>query len=1043
MWLTDIAIKRPVFTVMVFIALIVMGIRSLTMMPVDKLPDMDVPIVTITTVYPGAGPEEIETLVTKRIEDQVSSVDKVDTVQSVSREGISTIIMEFLMEADIDVATADVRAKIAIAKKDLPDDAEEPIVSKLDLGALPVITMGITSDTMNIREVKTLVKNVIADRFAKQSGVGNVEVSGGDTREILILADQDRLVAYSMTIYELKNLLQAANLNIPGGNMKPGNLENAIKMQGEFQSIEEIKDLRISKMTEDGPQSIKLSDIADVIDGNADRESVTRLDGIDSVGLTIRKQGSANSLKTVGAVKKELEAVKKDYPQLSIKISDDQSINIKNSIESVFHELLLGGILAVIVIFIFLHNFRFVFIVILALPSPMIATFMILFATGQTLNMMSLMGLTLCIGILIDDTIVVLENIHRHLKMGKDPKTAAFDGRTEIGLAAIAITMTDCVVYLPVAFMGGVVGRAFLSFGITVASATLFSLFTSYTLTPMLASQWLREESKEEKKKSLSDRFFRLFDRFYDGLDSIYRAVLEKALKVRWLVVLIGMGSLFVALFFIAPRIQVEFTPQDDQGKIRILIELPTDVNVKETDRITKKIEEVINNKEDFPEVLSVFTNVGAEAGSLISSGAQGPEYASIDIDVGQRGERKRSVFEIGRIMTEKLSRIPYDITVTYPKSLGSGAKPVQIEVTGNRFQMEDLLKVSEEVKEITENTSGPVDVGISWKEGRPETQVIVDRAKLSSTNFTVGYIGTVLRTSVAGNTDIKYREFGEEYDIRVRLQEKYRTENWQTGEIYIGDINGKPVYIKNVADLVTKPAPNNIDHRNKQIAVIISAELEQGAALGNIQKKIEKTIAEKITLPAGISVKFGGDAKRMNESFGYMLEAIVLAIILVYLVMASIFESYLNPFIIMFALPQAMVGGFLALYLTASTLSIFSMIGFIMLIGLVGKNAILLIDYTNTLRSRGMARDEALKQAGPARLRPILMTTVALIFALIPVALGMGAGAELRQPMSIAVIGGLILSTLLTLLVIPVLYAQFDDLMNFLRRIRKGSSAA
>ena len=1037
MWLTDIAIKRPVFTVMVFIALIVMGIRSVTMMPVDKLPDMDVPIVTITTIYPGAGPEEIESLVTKKIEDQVSSVDKIDTIKSVSREGISTVIIQFLIEADIDVSTADVRAKVAIAKKDLPDDAEEPIVSKLDLGALPVITMGITSDSMNIREVKTLVKNIIADRFSKQNGVGNVDVSGGDTREILVLADQERLIAHSITIAELKNLLQASNLNVPSGNMKPGVQENSIRLLGEFQSVDEIKNLRISKTTKNGIENIKLSDIVDVIDGNADREAFTRLDGVDSVGLTIRKQGSANSLKTVEAIKTELASVQKDYPQLTIKISDDQSINIKNSIESVFHELLLGGILAVIVIFIFLHNIRFVFIVIMALPSPMIATFIILFATGQTLNTMSLMGLTLCIGILIDDTIVVLENIHRHLKMGKDPMTAAFEGRTEIGLAAIAITMTDCVIYLPVAFMGGVVGRAFLSFGITVASATLFSLFTSYTFTPMLASRLLKSEKEKEEKKTILDKFFDVFDRFYDGLDSFYRTVLDRALKIRWLVVIVGMGSLVVALVFIAPHIQVEFTPQDDQGKIQIKIELPTTVNVTETDRITKKIEDIIMNKQDFPEVKSVFTNVGAEAGSVISSGSQGPEYASIDIDTGQRSDRKRSVFEIGRIMTEKFSPIPYNITVTYPKSMGANDVPVQIEVTGNRFQRDDILNIAAKVKEITEHTKGTTNVSMSWKEGKPETKVIVDRLKIASTPFTVAYIGSILRTSVAGNTDMKYREYGEEYDIRVRLQEKYRKENYQTGNIYLGDIKGNPVYIKNVAELVTKPAPNNIDHRNKQLAVIVKAELAKGAALGNIQTEITKTMAKELTLPAGITVKFGGDAKIMVESFGYMIQALVLAIILVYLVMASIFESYINPFIIMFALPQAMVGGFLALFVTGSTLSIFSMIGFIMLIGLVGKNAILLIDYTNTLRGRGMERDEALKQAGPTRLRPILMTTAALIFALFPVALGLGSGAELRQPMSIAVIGGLTLSTLLTLLVIPVLYAQFDDFMVWFNRIR------
>ena len=674
----------------------------------------------------------------------------------------------------------------------------------------------------------------------------------------------------------------------------------------------------------------------------------------------------------------------------------------------------------------------------------MLATFIVLFAAGQNLNTMSLLGLTVCIGILIDDTIVVLENVHRHLKMGKDPKKAALDGRTEIGLAAIAITMTDCVIYLPVAFMGGIVGRLFFSFGLTVAAATLFSLFTSYTFTPMLASQILKrekEEDKEKKEKSLTDKFFGLFDKFYGFLDNIYRKILTGALKVRWLVVSIGMGALVVALFVIGPALTFEFTPQDDQGKIRILIELPSDVNIKETDRITKEVEKVVNNKEDFPEIRTVFANVGTEAGSVASSGAESPEYAYLDIYLGQRDERKRSVYEIGQIMIKKLSSIPYRITVTYPKSIGAGDAPVNIEITGSKFQQEEISKIAGEVLKITENTDGTMNVKMSWKPRKPETRVIADRLKLSTTGFTIGYIGDILRTSVEGNRDIKYREYGEEYDIRIRLKEKYRTENYQTGEIYIGDIGKNPVFIKNVAILHTIPSPSKIDHRNKQRAVIATAELEEGAPLGNIKNEIEKAIEEEIKVPAGISVRFGGDAKRMGESFQYMIEAIILAILLVYIVMASIFESYINPFIIMFALPQALVGGLLALYLTGASISIFTMVGFIMLIGLVGKNAILLIDYTNTLREKGMERDEALKEAGPTRLKPILMTTFALIFALIPIAISGGAGAELRQPMSIAVIGGLILSTLLTLLVIPVLYAQFDDLFIFIGRIRKKFS--
>ncbi len=1122
MWLTDVAIKRPVFTTMFFMALIVLGYRSLTLMPVDLYPKVDIPIITVTTTYAGAGPEEMETLVTKPIEDQVGTINKIDEVTSVSRDSISAVIIKFLLEADLDVAAADVRDKIDLARPDLPEDADDPIISKLDFGAMPVITMGITSDSMDIRSVKTLVEQNIEDRFSKLSGVGSVDVSGGDTREIQIYADQDRLKAYGITIEELRQIINMANLNIPGGDLKHGNKENSIKILGEFESVDEIKNLRITKKKNNVNYSIKLSDIADITDASAERDAITRLDMVDSVGVTVKKQADANTLKVVELVKKELESVQKDYPQLKIKISDDQSKFIKQSLESLREELVVGGLLAILIVFLFLHDLRSTIIIACALPTSMMSIFIILNAAGQTLNMMSLMGLALSTGILIDDSIVVLENIHRHLKMGKAPAQAALDGRSEIGLAAIAITLVDVVVYLPIAFMRGIVGRFFFSFGLTVASATLFSLLVSFTLTPMLASMWFRQEKKrkiqdlwfelkeemlgrlkdilspdrldsiaslvnvkfldesllKERLKELNfndkeillltdylkqvkeveceeeeqnglfsswwNNFVSYFDAFYDGLDNIYRGVLSRALKVRWLVVLVGMGSLVVAMNFIAPYLGFEFMSSTDKGIVTVKMELPSDSNVDETDRFIREVENRINNKKDFPEVISIFTTVGAETGTIIG-GEQGPQYATVTIDFGEKHTRKRDTKEIGKMLGEKLMDIPYRIIISYPSSVGGAGTeaPVQVEITGSKFQMDNIIELSEKVRQIVETTEGTQSVDTSWKEGKPETRVVMDRMKMSSHGISVGTIGSILRTSIEGNTDIKYREFGEEYDIRVRLKEKDRKEPYQVANIYLGQVEEKPISIKDIGILKTLPAPNKIEHSNKQRKIVISAELAKGYPLGNVKRAIEERLAKEITVPSGITVKFGGEGERMVESFQYMVEALILAIVLVYMVMAALFESYLNPFIIMFALPQAMVGGLLALFLTGKTLNIMSMIGIIMLVGLVGKNAILLIDYTNTLRGRGMKRDDAIKEAGPTRLRPILMTTIAMIFGMLPIALGLGSGSEMRGPMSIAVIGGLLLSTLLTLLVIPVLYAQFDDLVNFLGRVKKAISRA
>jgi len=1117
MWLTDISIKRPVFITMVFLALIVMGYRSMTLMAVDQFPKIDIPVVTVITAYPGAGPEEIEALVTKVIEDQVMTVNKLDELVSVSRDGVSSVTARFLLEADIDAATAEVRDKVQLAKPNLPEDAlkQEPKVIKVDLGAKPVITMGLTSDTMDIRALKTLTDQMIADRFAKLSGVGNVEVTGGETREILVEVDQNRLIAYSMTISELRQAIKSANLNIPSGNIKHDFKENIIRVLGEFKNIDEIKNLRFTKGTASGIQSFSLTDVATVTDGTADREDFTRINGMDSVGLIIRKQSDANTLKVVETVKKELTKVEKNYRYVRFNISDDQSVYINSSLEEVRTHLLLGGMLAVLVVFLFLHNIMGTFIIALALPTSMMSTFIVLFAANQTLNMMTLMGLALCTGILIDDSIVVLENIHRHLKMGKDPKQAALDGRSEIGLAAIAITMVDVVVYLPITFMQGIVGRFFSSFGLTVAVATLFSLFVSFTLTPMLASRFFKQEKKRrkikdswlifdeetiiklkqllpaekvmslsslvnvkflgedlfkarltdlrftgeeiamlmdytkhveeyveesEKGKTIGYKFFAHFDAFYSALDNIYRGVLARILNIRWLVVTVSFMALIIAVRLIAPLLGFEFTPNSDQGKVVLKVELPSDANVHDTDRIVKRIEAIVGNRQDFPEVQSVFSRVGSQAGGLSASGNQGPQYADITINIGQKHSRKRSDVQIRQTMLKKLINIPYRITAVVAGGMTGGATdaPVQIQIMGNKYQMDNILDVAGKIRKITETTPGAIDVDTSWKPGQPETRVMPDRLKIASTGFTVASVGDIVRTSVEGNTDVKYREAGEEYDIRIRLQEKYRKQPWQVNNIYIGSKNNIPVFVKNVADLVESPAPNKIDHYNKQRVVTISAQLASDAPLGNVKAAIQSRMNKEIVLPAGITTTFGGQGKRMVESFGYLNDALKLSIILVYMVMCALFESYVNPFIIMFAIPQAMVGGLMGLFITGKTLNIFSMIGIIMLMGLVAKNGILLIDYTNTLRERGMERDDAIKQAGPVRLRPILMTTVAMVFGMIPIATGTGAGSETRAPMAVVVIGGLLLSTLLTLLVIPVLYAQFDDLLNFLRKVKK-----
>lgn len=1027
---------------MLFMALAVLGIRSRSDMPLDLNPKIDIPYVIISTVYPGAGPEEIETLVSKPLEDAIGSVNGLKNISSTSQEGISIVSMEFELGTNLDVAVSDVRGKVDAARRALPDDVESPVIQKIDVGAQPILYMGISSKRP-ARELRELVDDVVKDRLGKLKGVASVNVTGGEKREIQVNVDKNRLEAYGISIGQVSQALTAGNLNLPSGRIKEGGREYAIRAIGEFSSVDEIRDLKIS--VGGGPNGssrvLTIGDIAEVRDSVAEREENTRLAGQDSVGITVQKQSDANTVEVADAVKEELERMKSILPaDVKIAVSMDSSDHVREAIADVNTSLWLGAFLAVAIVFLFLHNIRGTFIVAIAIPMSIVATFIPIKFAGFTMNTMVMLALSLAVGILVDDSIVVLENIYRHLTKGEEPAQAALNGRSEIGLAAITITAVDMVVFLPIAFMGGIVGQFFRQFGVTVATATGFSLLVSFTLTPMLASRWYRKHEDVEAKTG----FFKKFDDFYHTLDRKYRSVLAWALGHRWQVILIGMASFFGVMMTAGPKLGQEFFPQSDQGQIGITVEMPTGASLLATDAVVRQVEEIV---EKIPEAEHVFANVGSTHGGVLAGGQVGANYGQVTISLHEkesvmdrfmrplvRGERKRvrPDTEIAAEIRESMKSVAGGrITVSSVSGMGGGWAPIDIELTGDN--MNELNAVSQKIRAVVASTDGTLNPDVSWKVGKPEVRATIDRERAAEMGFSAGQIASALRTSIEGSTDTHYRENGKEYDIRVRLHQFDRHNVGDVGRIVIGAVDGMPVFLQDVAQIAPDTGPTKIERKNRQRKVSVTASLLPGYPLKQTQDAL-KTKIDAVHL-GNVQLHWGGQGEMMAESFGYMIGAMFLAVLLVYMLMAALFESLFNPFIIMFSLPMALIGAVLALVITGETMSIVAMIGFIMLMGLVTKNAILLVDYTNSLRQQGMDRTSAILEAGPTRLRPILMTTCAMIGGMLPTAMKLGRGSETRAPMAIAVIGGLIVSTLLTLVIIPTLYSIFDDMVAKLHR--------
>ncbi len=1018
MRLPEISIKRPVFITMIGVALIVFGLIALPRLALDLFPKIDFPVVNISTKLIGASPEIMEIDVTDVIEEAVNTINGVKSITSRSMEEQSVVTVEFHLERNLEQAAQDVRDKVAAVRNRLPRDTEPPVIEKISPEDQPIIWIAVWGDR-SIKELTHYADKILKRDIEKIPGVGSVTMSGGRTRQVRIWIDREKMDAASLTADDIKQALGKEHREVPGGRVENSRTEYVVKTKGEYETPDAFNDLVIAYRH---GKLIKLRDIGRAEDGLEDQRSITRFNGKTAVGLSVKRQSGENTVAVAERVKEAIAKVKPPE-KTHLDITFDQSKFIRRSIEDVQLSLWLGAGLAVLIIFVFLRSVRSTLISAVALPTSVIATFAFIQAFGFTLNNMTMLGLSLSIGILIDDAIVVLENIYRRMEEGEPPVKAAMEGSSEIGLAVMATTFSIVAVFVPVAFMKGIVGKFFFEFGITVTVAVLISLFVSLTLTPMLTSRFLSYRKKH-------GRVYMFLEKGFDKMYDVYRPLLAFALKNRWKVIALAAASVAagIVLFGVLGK---EFLPAEDQGRFIVRLETPIDYSLARADGVMEKIDEQLRQR---PEVMSTFYVTGSDFGSDVNK-------SKIYVNMKERKERNLIQLDSMKQVRDSLVGMP-DLkpSVELVGMVGGGFRAVPIQLMVRGREVEDLNRRTLAIKDAFAKVPGVVDVDTSIESGKPEVSIGIDREKAANFGVSAASIGATVNTMIGGEIVGKYKDQkeGERYDITARLLASERDHPEDIDTLWVRSGTGELVRLKDVTSIQTGKGPTVIMHYNRQRAATIFAATEKTKPMAEAMKDLDKIAKNNLT--PELSTKYVGMADAMQDSFKNIAFALLIAVIMVYMILASQFESFVHPLTIMFSLPVSLIGAMGLLFITGERVSIFSLIGIIMLMGLVTKNAILLIDYTITLRHRGMSREEALLKAGPVRLRPIVMTTAAMVFGMLPTALKLGEGAETRAPMAIAVIGGLITSTLLTLVVIPVVYTLVDDLENFFKKKRKAA---
>jgi HAE1 family hydrophobic/amphiphilic exporter-1 len=1055
MWFTRVSINNPVMATMVMLAFVVLGLFSYQRLAVDQFPNVDFPTVVIQMDYPGASPEIVESEVTKKVEEAVNTVAGINSLWSRSYEGTSVVVVEFNLDVDGRKAADDVREKVAAIRPQLRDEVKEPRVSRFDPASQPIFNVAVLSPDgrYDAQQLTTWASQVLQKRLENVRGVGAVNVVGGVARQINVYLKPDALEAMGVGVEQVVAAVRSENQELPLGAIRSRDQERVVQIDARLKRPEDFRDIIVARKGATGTP-VKLWQVADVVDGPQEIESLALYDGQRTVVLSVQKSQGENTIAVVDGLMAALAGAKDVTPPgIVTEVNRDNSRSIRVSVANVQTTLLEGAALTVLIVFLFLNSWRSTVITGLTLPIALIGTFLFMYLFGFTINGITMMALSLSVGLLIDDAIVVRENIVRHVQMGKSARQAALDGTNEIGLAVLATTLSIVAVFLPIGFMGGIVGKFFHEFGITIVTAVLISMFVSFTLDPMLSSIWNDPQAHGVHRGppvTLYDRTIGrvtgVFDTFTNWLSDAYQGILGWSLKHKLATLAIALAT-FIGSFFIIPLLGAEFIPKADFSETQINFYTPVGSSIEATELRARQVDAALR---EMPEVKYTVTTINSGA-------ASGKIYASVYVRLTDRRDRERSVAQLALPMREQLARIP-GITITNigVTDLGGG-KSLQFSVQGK--DLDELARLSRLITDKLREIPGLVDLDTTLKPDKPTVAIEVKRDIASDLGFNVNALGSALRTLIAGQTIGNWRApDGENYDVNVRLAPEHRDsisdlKNLPLTVAGAADSSPRVVRLSQVAQVMPSTGPNQINRRDLNREIMIDANA-LGRSSGEVSADI-KRVLDQIAWPPGYRYVFGGSTKNMNESFAYAVGALALAVVFIYMILASQFRSFLQPLALMSSLPLTLIGVVLMLLLFRSTLNMFSIIGIVMLMGLVTKNAILLIDFA--IRSRAgehagehgldhdtapMQREQALLHAARVRLRPILMTTLAMIFGMVPLAFALSEGSEQRAPMGQAVIGGVITSSLLTLVVVPVIYCYLDDLAQWGRR-KLGLSAA
>lgn len=1024
------AVKRPIMTTLCFVAVVILGLFSLVKLPIDLLPDIETNTIMVITMYPGASAEDIEQNVTKPLENTLNSVEHLKHISSNSRENTSVITLEFEFGYDIDVMTNDVRDKLDMVESSLPDGVMNPIIFKFSTDMIPICLLSVEAKESMAGLYKILDDNVV-NPLARIDGVGSVSVSGAPKREIHVYCDPNRLEAYNLTVEAISNVIAAENMDMPGGSFDVGSNTYALRVQGEFSDARQMENVPVGSFN---GKIIYLKDVARVDDSLEERSQETYNNGKLGAMVIIQKQSGANSVQISDKVKEMLPRIQKSLPSdVKLGVIQDTSDNIKNTIASLVETVMYALLFVMIVVFAFLGRWRATMIIVITIPISLIASFIYLYATGNTLNIISLSALSISIGMVVDDAIVVLENVTTHIERGSDPKQAAVHGTNEVAISVIASTLTLIAVFFPLTMVTGMTGVLFKQLGWMVTIMMVISTTCALTLTPMLCSQWLR---LQRTKGKFFVKFYSPIERALDKFDEAYGKLLEKVVANKTVTIVVCMGF-FVASVFLMKFVGTEFFPSQDDGRLGVKLEMPVGTRIEETRKVTSYIDSLWRAKYPEIKVLNYTQGSASSDNTFASLSDNGPHIVSMNISLVDVDKRERRIFEIADGMRADLEKIPElkkrEVNIGGGRGSGMGGQSViDFEIYGYDFEETD--SVARQLSRALRNIKGTADITISRSDYQPEYQVDFDREKLALNGLNLQTAAYFLRNRINGSVASYYREDGEEYDIKVMYAPEHRTEISDIENIVIVNNQGRGVRVKDVGTVVQRLTPPTIERMDRERVVKVSTVVD-GVPMGDVVTQAQAEI-DKMDLPSGISITLAGSYEDQQESFADLMLLGLLIIILVYIVMAAQFESLTYPGIIMTSLLFAFSGVFLILWMTGHTLNIMSMIGGIMLIGIVVKNGIVLIDYIILNRERGMSIRRAVIDAGKSRLRPVVMTTLTTILGMVPMAIGDGQGAEMWRPMGTAVIGGLTVSTILTLLFVPVLYCVFA--YNGVKRTRK-----